>query len=294
MEPIPPTHLEAVACNLCGGSDVAPFARKVGMDVVRCRACSLVFVSPRLTAKALHDHYNTGQSSRTEYYRQVECADRKTFNEVLDAVEAVFPRRGQLLDVGPNIGTCLDVARERGWDVTGIEINAEAAEFCRTQRGLHVVPGILDRGAFPPGSFDVVLMGDVIEHLSDPTHTMSVVRDVLRPGGLVVISTPDVAGWAGRLLQIKPVEHVYYFSPQTMSALLTKVGLEPVSIRPLDRYHNVTAMTHSTTFGGLFKMLGPVFRLAHRVVGDVVLRLPLRENLLAVARKPAVSLKEVA
>jgi hypothetical protein len=79
-----------------------------------------------------------------------------------------------------------------------------------------------------------------------------------------------------------------------MTTLLAKAGLETVEIRPLDRYHNVTAMTHSTTCGGLFQVLGPVFRLAHWILGDVVVRLPLRENLLAIARKPVQVLAEVA
>ena len=106
--------------------------------------------------------------------------------------------------------------------------------------------------------------------------------------------TPNIASFAGRALQIKPAEHLYYFSPATMGALLGRAGLEVVDIVPLDRYHNVTAMTHSTTFGGMFQLLAPAFRLAHRFLGDVVVRLPLRENLLAIARKPAQLLAEVA
>jgi 2-polyprenyl-3-methyl-5-hydroxy-6-metoxy-1,4-benzoquinol methylase len=294
VEQLPAHALQDVACNLCGGTITEPFKHKAGMQIVRCLACGLVYVNPRLKAEALHDHYNSDQSSRTQYYREVECADRKTFNEILDTVDRFFPARGTLLDVGPNIGTCLDVARSRGWEVTGIEINEDAAEYCRSERGLNVVSGILGPGIFAPGSFDVVLMGDVIEHLPDPTETMRIVRRVLKPGGAVFISTPDIDGWAGRLLQIKPLEHLYYFSPLTIANLMTKVGLELGEVGPLDRYHNITAMTHSTTFGGLFRLLGPAFRLMHSVAGDVVARLPLRENLFAVARKPAVSAVEAA
>lgn len=286
--------LEAVACNLCQGTETRPFTIKQGLSVVRCVRCGLVYVNPRLDAQSLHRHYNSGQSSRVQYYLDVECADRRTFDEVLDLLEQHLPQRGELLDIGPNTGTCLLAARERGWRGCGIEINADAAAYCRQSRGLNVIAGTLDTHPFPRDCFDVVLMGDVIEHLSDPRATMRQVQRILRPGGLVVISTPDIAGWAGRVLQVKPQEHLYYFSPQTMGALLQRVGLEVVSITSFDRYHNVTAMTHSTTLGGVFQMLGPVFRLAHRVMGDLVLRLPLRENLLAVGRKPAQVQKEAA
>jgi SAM-dependent methyltransferase len=293
MEPASRPGLETVPCNLCGSDRAETFRHRQGMRVVRCLQCGLVYVNPRLTADRLAAHYNSDQSSRTQYYLDVECADRRTFAGLLDLASRHVPPPGTLLDVGPNIGTCLALARQRGWDAHGIEINAAAAAYCR-QRGLSVRTGILDANTYPRSSFDVVLMGDVIEHLPDPRATMRVVYRILKPGGVVLISTPDVAGWAGRLLQIKPEEHVYYFAPATMRALLQQVSLEVVDVLAYDRYHNLTAMTHSTTFGGLFRLLGPAFRLGHRVLGDLVVRLPLRENLLAVARKPAGALAEVA
>jgi 2-polyprenyl-3-methyl-5-hydroxy-6-metoxy-1,4-benzoquinol methylase len=289
-----PPGLEVVPCNLCKASQTRPFARRQGMQFVRCAGCGLVYVNPRLDRDSLHRHYNQGHSSRTQYYLDVECADRRTFEGILDLVDQLRPGRGTLLDVGPNIGTCLEVARARGWQVRGIEINAEAADYCRRRRGLDVVAGTLDSRPFPPANFDVVVMGDVIEHLSDPSLTMRQVQELLRPGGVVLISTPNVASFSGRLLQMKPKEHLYLFSPATITTLLRSVELEVVSITPLDRHHNLTAMTHSTTFGGLFQKLGPLLRLARRTLGDLVVRLPLRENFLAIARKPAQDLAEVA
>lgn len=294
MEEVQGTEVEQVACNLCGGDVTEAFAQRQGMQIVRCTRCALVYVNPRHTAGKLQQHYNSGQSSRIQYYREVECADRRTFAGILETATQWLPDKGRVLDIGPNIGTCLDVARQAGWETYGIEINAEAARYCREQRGLHVIAGQLEASTFPRGHFDLVLMGDVIEHLPDPLAVMRTVQGILRPGGIVMISTPNVASLAGRLLQLKPEEHLYYFSPATLTALLAKAGLEVVEIQPLDRYHNLTAMTHSTTLGGLFQLLGPVFRLAHRLVGDVVVRLPLGENLLAVARRPAQALAEVA
>jgi 2-polyprenyl-3-methyl-5-hydroxy-6-metoxy-1,4-benzoquinol methylase len=287
-------EVDQVSCNLCDGRVTERFAQRKGMQIVRCLRCGLVYVNPRLNARTLHEHYNSGQSSRIQYYLDVECADRQTFAGILDTAARLLPHTGRLLDIGPNIGTCLDLARQAGWETHGIEINEEAARYCRQQRGLDVISGQLEHGTFPRSHFEVVLMGDVIEHLPDPMATVRLVQTILKPGGLILISTPNIDSLAGRLLQIKPEEHLYYFSPATMTILLDKAGLEVVQIGPLDRYHNVTAMTHSTTLGGLFGQLGAVFRLARRMFGDVVVRLPLRENLLAVARKPAQVLAEVA
>lgn len=286
--------LERVPCNLCQSDQTRSFAKRKGMDVVQCRNCGLVYVNPRLNSEQLHLHYNSNQSSRIQYYLDVEAADQRTFGEILDLVDQLLPQRGALLDIGPNIGTCLTVARDRGWEVCGVEINSEAAEYCRTQRALNVISGTFNSYMFPANSFDVILMGDVIEHLPDPLDTMHAVYTILRPGGIVVISTPNIATFAGRMLQIKPQEHLYYFSPQTMTELLQKVGLDVLRIESLDRYHNATAMTHSTTLGGLFQVIGPVFRLGHSILGDVVLKLPIHENLLAIGCKSAQSHTKVA
>jgi 2-polyprenyl-3-methyl-5-hydroxy-6-metoxy-1,4-benzoquinol methylase len=278
--------LEEVACNLCGGSATAPVTRRDGLDVVRCTSCGLVYVNPRLHADELPDFYNSGGSSRLEYYLDAEVADRRTFTEILDLAIRLSPGRGTLLDVGPCAGTLLVLAREAGFAVSGIEINEGAARMCREERGLDVRAGVLEPDSYPPDAFDIVSMGDVIEHVPDPLATLRTVARILKPGGHVLISTPNFDSAAARLLQVKPEEHIYYFSAETLSASLTKAGLATVEMRPLDRYRNFTAMTHSTTCGTLFQTLGPVFGLARRVLGDVVLRLPLGENLLAIARKP--------
>lgn len=278
--------LEQVACNLCGGTATAPFTRKDGFEVVRCTACDLVYVNPRARVAELTEQYNTGESSRIEYYQSAAVADRRTFAGILEIAARLSPARGTLLDVGPCAGTLLVQAREAGFSVQGIEINAGAARMCREELGLDVRAGVLEPDTYPPDTFDVVSMGDVIEHVPDPVHTLRTVARILKPGGHVIISTPNVDSAAARFLQVKPEEHIYYFSARTLAASLQKAGLETVQMGTLDRYRNVTAMTHSTTCGTLFQTLGPAFRLARRVLGDVVLRLPLRENLLAVGRKP--------
>jgi 2-polyprenyl-3-methyl-5-hydroxy-6-metoxy-1,4-benzoquinol methylase len=256
------------------------------MQVVRCVRCGLVYVNPRARAEDLQGHYNSGASSRIEYYLDAEAADKRTFAGILQLAARLSPAGGALLDVGPSTGTFLVQAREAGFEPHGIEINEGAARYCR-ERGLDVRAGVLHSDSFPPRSFDLVVMGDVIEHVRDPLQTLKDVAHILRDGGHVIISTPNIESAAARLLQVKPEEHLYYFSAATLGRALSDAGLLPVEITTLDRYRNFTGMTHSTTCGGLFRRLAPLFRMAHRLLGDVVLRLPLRENLLAVARKPS-------
>jgi SAM-dependent methyltransferase len=105
-----------------------------------------------------------------------------------------------VLDVGCSSGYLARPLAERGNTIVGIELDPEAAraaeEFCE-----RVLVGDVETMELPlePGTFDVVLGGDVIEHLRDPVATLARLRPLLRPGGRVVVSTPNVANWAIRL-----------------------------------------------------------------------------------------------
>ncbi len=116
--------------------------------------------------------------------------------KLLDAVGT----GNRVLDVGCSSGYLARPLAERGNTMVGIELDPEAAraaeEFCE-----RVLVGDVETMELPlePGSFDVVLGGDVIEHLRDPGATLARLRPFLRPGGRIVLSTPNIANWAIRL-----------------------------------------------------------------------------------------------
>jgi 2-polyprenyl-3-methyl-5-hydroxy-6-metoxy-1,4-benzoquinol methylase len=116
--------------------------------------------------------------------------------KLLDAVGT----GNRVLDVGCSSGYLARPLGERGNTMVGIELDPEAAraaeEFCE-----RVLVGDVETMELPlePGSFDVVLGGDVIEHLRDPGATLARLRPFLRPGGRIVLSTPNIANWAIRL-----------------------------------------------------------------------------------------------
>jgi 2-polyprenyl-3-methyl-5-hydroxy-6-metoxy-1,4-benzoquinol methylase len=106
----------------------------------------------------------------------------------------------RVLDVGCSSGYLAQPLSERGNTIVGLELDPEAAReaeaFCE-----RVLVGDVETMELPlePGSFDVVLCGDVVEHLRDPAATLARLRPLLRPGGRLVLSTPNVANWAIRL-----------------------------------------------------------------------------------------------
>jgi len=109
-------------------------------------------------------------------------------------------RDQRVLDAGCSSGYLAEPLSQRGNTIVGIELDAEAAReaerWCE-----RVLVGDIETMELPlePASFDVVLCGDIIEHLRDPTRVLARLRPFLRPGGRLVVSTPNIANWAMRL-----------------------------------------------------------------------------------------------
>jgi 2-polyprenyl-3-methyl-5-hydroxy-6-metoxy-1,4-benzoquinol methylase len=142
----------------------------------------------------------------------------------------------RVLDVGCSSGYLAQPLAQRGNTIVGIELDPEAARaaeaFCE-----RVLVGDVETMELPlePGSFDVVLGGDVIEHLRDPTATLARLRPFLRPGGRVVLSTPNVANWAIRLALLSgrwrytdrgilDRSHTHLFTRSTLAEMLERAG----------------------------------------------------------------------
>ena len=246
--------LERVPCNLCGADDLetiydaradlerdpdpADKFRASGDELliqplVRCRRCSLLFVSPRVAAGAMLDGYAAGADPL--YVSQMPARVR-TFARTVRRLDALRPARGRLLDIGTAAGAFLKAAADRGWEVTGIEPNAWLADWGRREYGVTIHVGSIDSVAMAPACFDVVTLWDVIEHTPDPLHVLRRARRLLVPGGVLVVNYPDIGSWIARLMGRKwpflSSVHLYYFTRRTMRAALDRAGFDTIEIRP--------------------------------------------------------------
>jgi O-antigen biosynthesis protein len=144
--------------------------------------------------------------------------------------------RGRVLDVGCSSGYLAGPLAARGNAIVGIELDPEAARaaeaFCE-----RVLVGDVETMALPleTASFDVVLCGDVVEHLRDPVATLARLRPYLKPGGRLVLSTPNVANWAIRLSLlagrwrytdrgILDRSHTHLFTRATLAEAVVRAG----------------------------------------------------------------------
>jgi len=287
---------QEIACSICGANRVSFFTEKEGFSIFRCEECGhgMVHPMPQTTEEIYGQDYFAGAEGGFGYADY--DADKEPLRPFLDAQlrEAERLLRGsarRMLDVGAATGFFLEIARNRGWEVAGVEISAFAAELAR-KKGIDVKTGILAQHEFPKGAFDAVTLWDVIEHVEDPKAELSRVREVLAPEGLLIMTTPNFTSLYARLLgkkwhAIVPPEHLHYFTFKSMDRLLADSGFEAISI---------TAPVKSFTLAYVFQTLArwqgvkawqhvANFLKKHPRMGSLSFPIPLRDNMLVFARK---------
>lgn len=219
-------------CPLCGADDAAPLWPAPPTAVVRCRRCGLRYVSPRLGA-----HVESADYYVEQYLPEIAVHGAGAAGPIRDIERYVRP--GRLLDVGCALGDHLVAARGRGWRVAGVELAPYAADHARTTHGLDVHCGTVHDLPAADGTFDAVLLAEVVEHLSDLRPTLARVAALLRPGGVVWLSTPNASGLAAAVLgaawdRIEPVGHLCYFDAATLARLVRTAGLDVLAANAID------------------------------------------------------------
>ncbi len=228
-------------CDLCGSNANSPVFEKNGFSGVRCSACGLVFINPRPTAEYLKNNvYNEGYFDAEKGYG-IEDLFGKSRRDSLKRAEGLFTEvekygvKGAVLDIGCAAGYFLETARKRGWEPHGVEISDFAAGHARDTLKLDVLTGDLLHLHLPREKFDLALLMDIIEHLTSPKEGLKKVFSALKPGGLLVVETPNYESAPARVLGtewglIAPEHHLFYFTPATLKKMSAESGFKFVSM----------------------------------------------------------------
>lgn len=137
---------------------------------------------------------------------------------------------GKLLDVGCGDGLFLNRMSRWGWTVDGVDFDGKAIQNAKAKYGLTLRHGDLHGAHFADATFDAITLSHVIEHVPDPINLMVEVRRILKPGGRVVLTTPNSGSWGHERFQpcwfgLDPPRHLNVFSPRTLGELARRAGL---------------------------------------------------------------------
>jgi SAM-dependent methyltransferase len=205
---------------------------KSSSSVFRCTECGLGSATKRgFDPKTYYtaDFFNGNTEGGYPDYITSEKVLRAEFRTILDHVRQIVPS-GTLIEIGAAYGFFLLEAKTQ-YEVHGVEIADDAAEFARA-RGLDVRTGGLTRSILEEiGSIDLVVMLDVIEHLEDPKAALELCSEFLRPGGAVILTTPDFGSALARITgkswrNMTPPQHLWYFTRDSITRIAAAAGLE--------------------------------------------------------------------
>ena len=215
-------------CYLCASPCTRLFRKVRNHTLLICSECGLVYRQTRLNGAGI----SVDQRKFLDEYLREEGLYARYFNDKLRVIERCRPT-GSLLDFGCGAGTFLRCARERGWEVVGVEGSVPAATHSRST-GLDVREGVIEDLKLS-GRFDVVTAFQTIEHFADPLAFLSNIRNLLKPGGLLVLTTPDRRSLLGKLMGKRWFgyfndEHLFFYDCGSFQKSIEKAGFSDVVV----------------------------------------------------------------
>jgi len=221
-------------CIVCGGEGNNVWARYGSYTAVRCSECGFIWINPFLNNKGLDEYYQDYIGMR--FKDKVKTDQRAVQYKIDKAFLKLFASSGRVLDVGCSGGFFLAALGE-SFDRFGIDIDAQAVKYARENYtfGLNITCEALEDSKYADGSFDVIIMRGVIEHLPHPEKTVEKAAVLLKHGGIFFIAaTPDVSSFCADLYrekwnQFHPVRHLTYFNLETLSRFLKRWRLDYIA-----------------------------------------------------------------
>lgn len=208
---------------------------------VKCPVCGLVYIvnfQDGMTSYATDDYFTNKHqyTSRWDDFCLI-------FGAMVDEIVRFKPT-GRLLDVGAGVGAFLHVARQRGFEVQGVEVSEWASAFAREEKNLPVITGTLEDAKLRSRDFDVIVVNHVIEHVQDPRSLLEEISRLLKDDGILVLGVPNIGSLMARLMgakwsSLRPDEHIWHFTPRTLTLLAERSGFVPLSVKAKYNYSAV-------------------------------------------------------
>lgn len=192
-----------------------------------------------------------------------------------------LPYRGHgksLLEVGCGTGADLDWARDRGWEVHGLELNESAVEIA-TQQGLDVQCSTFEGANLSSNSFDCIIMSQVLEHLYSPRLVLERCNELMRPGGLLLVAVPKFDSWTRHALgnfwhNLQFPVHLHHFNQSVLQRMIRNAGFQVREVRLSSRLLNLTYALRKMK---QFHRLKRIFTPPRGTLSDVMLIVAQKE-----------------
>jgi 2-polyprenyl-3-methyl-5-hydroxy-6-metoxy-1,4-benzoquinol methylase len=230
------SQLVRVSCNTCGSDKQEVLFQKEGYNIVECPECQLIFVNPR--KQDVISIYDESYYKDGGYYQNyIKNGDnyKWAFSNRIKVIGKYLRPAATILDIGCAYGFFLEIAQQNGFQVEGLEVNQYMMNHVKERLGVpcHLCP---DLTAFQNNKqYDCITFFDSIEHLEKPKESIAKAWEMLKPEGILVITTPNIDSFSAKVMgklwpHVTPEEHIYYYSPKTMTDVLNRCGFDVLHI----------------------------------------------------------------
>jgi SAM-dependent methyltransferase len=214
-----------------GGDEVFAF--------IQCERCGLLYLTPRPDRKEMVRYYPACYGPYVAATAPRDWVQDLLYQGYLAKRGRIVERYkgpGKLLDAGCSTGEFAAAMQTRGWRVVGVELTASVAARARRRHGIEVVAGDFVEAELSTASFDAVTMWDVLEHMHSPMSALAKARDLLVPGGIIIITVPNYESFDARLFGkywsgLDFPRHLYVFPEGVLRDMVHRVGLQWLSRR---------------------------------------------------------------
>lgn len=284
-------------CLLCR-IPMNKYLYKNGYWIYRCPRCHLgetdlkkeydVFVK-----EFYSQGYYEGDPTRSAYasYEADKPLIVRNMKKFLSFISAKKPK-GKLLDVGCAFGYFVELAISQGYDAYGFDASRFAAKTASELVGKsRIKEGTIQSVSYPKGSFDVITLFDVFEHLQDPLNDMKKLSSLLKKDGVILIATGDTKSIAARIFQRRwtfyiPPQHIFFFHRRNVRELLHAAGLTPRSWFRVGKWLSLGYVLHLARTTGESKLATFLYnQIQHTPLARFPLYVPMKDNMVIEVEK---------
>jgi 2-polyprenyl-3-methyl-5-hydroxy-6-metoxy-1,4-benzoquinol methylase len=278
-------------CLLCKFEDYKVIKAINEYNFKECRQCGLIYIDPQPDEETIKKLYPEKyfHSQHPQGYHDIIARKDDVINyrlkAIMDLINNLSPNKGRLLEVGCALGYFLKLAQNTGWEAQGVELSPWAAQYAREKTNVKVLTGKLEDVNFQDAYFDAIVMIELIEHTQAPDVFLKEVYRILKPDGIILITTPNSKSIHGKIWSRKfqeiflILEHLFLFSIPTIKRILELTNFKLIHLQTktyLRRYYD-------------YKIPPGVFRqiraLCRKVMLNAINSLNLGEMLVVIAKK---------
>lgn len=276
-----PVLIHYTKCPVCGSDDIKnmllakdyTFSHE-DFVIAECTACTLRFtqdvpdaasIGPYYKSENYISHTNSSRGLINRLYQSVRKRTLKKKRKLIEKQTGIS--KGSMLDVGSGTGAFVNEMKKNGWQVTGLEPDADARSVGKQVYDIELTP-IGQLFELPPSSFDAITLWHVLEHVHDLHGYLAQLKSLLKPHGKLFIAVPNYTSMDAAIYKefwaaYDVPRHLYHFSPASMLVLMEKNGFIVKQHKPMwydsfyvsmlsNKYKNGTTNLFTSFINGLY------------------------------------------